>query len=65
MIKNNSMKFFLETIKSNLWGLNLEDWAVSSVGTGNSVDSWYWVVSLENYKTREEKKIMIPCYKDD
>lgn len=65
MIKNNSMKFFLETIKSNLWGLNLEDWAVSSVGTGNSVDNWYWVVSLENYKTREEKKIMIPCYKDD
>ena len=64
MIENNSIKFFLETIKANLWGLNLEDWAVSSVGTGNSVDGWYWVVSLENYKTREEKKIMIPCYKN-
>lgn len=64
MIENNSIKFFLETIKANLWGLNLEDWAVCSVGTGNLVDGWYWVVSLENYKTREEKKIMIPCYKN-
>lgn len=65
MIENNSIKFFLETIKANLWGLNLEDWAVCSVGTGKLVDGWYWVVSLENYKTREEKNIMIPCYKND
>lgn len=64
MIENNSMKFFLNRLEANLWGLNLEDWAVSSVGTGNSVDGWYWVISLENYKTREEKKIMIPCYKN-
>lgn len=64
MIKNNSIKFFLDRLEANLWGLNLEDWAVSSIGTGNSVDGWYWVVSLENYKTREEKKIMIPCYKN-
>lgn len=64
MIENNSIKFFLETIKANLWEINLEDWAVSSIGTGNSVDGWYWVVNLENYKTREEKKIIIPCYKN-
>ena len=64
MIQNNSIKFVLDRLEANLWGLNLEDWAVSSVGTGNSVDCWYWVVSLENYKTREEKKIVIPCYKN-
>lgn len=64
MIENNSIKFFLDRLEANLWGLNLEEWAVCSVGTGNSVDGWYWVVSLENYKTREEKKIMIPCYKN-
>ena len=65
MIQNNSIKFFLDRLEANLCGLNLEYWAVSSIGTGNSVDGWYWVVSLENYKTREEKKIMIPCYKDN
>ena len=64
MIENNSIKFFLDRLEANLWGLNLEEWAVCSVGTGNSVDGWYWVVSLENYKTREEKKIVIPCYKN-
>ena len=64
MIQNNSIKFFLDRLEANLWGLNLEDWAVSSFGTGNLVDSWYWVVTLLNYKTREEKKVMISCYKN-
>lgn len=65
MIENNSMKFFLDRLEANLWGLNLEDWAISSVGTGNSVEGWYWIIILENYKTREEKKIMIPFYKNN
>ena len=65
MIKNNSMKFFLDRLEANLWGLNLEDWAVSSFGTGNSIEGWFWVVTLLNYDTNEEKKIRIPCYKDD
>lgn len=65
MIKNNSVKFFLDRLEANLCGLNLEDWGVCSVGTGNLVDGWYWVISLKNYKTREEKNIMIPCYKND
>lgn len=64
MIENNSVKFFLDRLEANLCGLNLADWAVCSVGTGNLVDSWYWVVTLLNYKTREEKKVMIPCYKN-
>lgn len=65
MIENNSMKFFLDRLEANLWGLNLEDWAISSVGIGNSVEGWYWIIILENYKTREEKKIMIPFYKNN
>ena len=65
MIKNNSMKFFLDRLEANLWGLNLEDWAVSSFGTGSSIEGWFWVVTLLNYNTSEEKKIRIPCYKDD
>ena len=65
MIKNNSMKFFLDRLEANLWGLNLEDWAVSSFGTGSSIEGWFWVVTLLNYNTNEEKKIRIPGYKDD
>lgn len=65
MIKNNSMKFFLDRLEANLWGLNLEDWGVSSFGTGNSIEGWFWVVTLLNYNTNEEKKIKVPCYKDD
>lgn len=65
MIKNNSIKFFLDRLEANLWGLNLEEWAVSSFGTGNSTEGWFWVVTLLNYDTNEEKKIRIPCYKDD
>ena len=65
MIKNNSMKFFLDRLEANLWGLNLEDWGVSSFGTGNSIEGWFWVVNLVNYSTNEEKQIRIPCYKDE
>lgn len=65
MIKNNSMKFFLDRLEANLWGLNLEDWAVSSFGTGSSIEGWFWVVTLLNYNTNEEKRIRIPCYKDE
>lgn len=65
MIQNNSIKFFLNRLETNLWGLNLEDWAVSSFGTGHLENDWFWVVTLLNYNTNEEKKIKIPCYKDD
>ena len=65
MIQNNSIKFFLDKLEVNLWGLNLEDWAVSSFGTGYLANDWFWVVNLINYNTNEEKKIRIPCYKDD
>lgn len=64
MIDNNSIKFFLDTIKANLWGLDLEDWAVCSVGTGRFNDDWYWHISLKNVKTKDEKDIKIPCYKN-
>lgn len=65
MIENNSIKFFLDRLEANLCGLNLEDWAVSSFGTGHLENDWFWVVTLVNYNTNEEKKIKIPCYKDD
>ena len=65
MIENNSIKFFLDRLETNLRGLNLEDWAVSSFGTGHLKNNWFWVVNLVNYNTNEEKKIKIPCYKDD
>lgn len=65
MIQNNSIKFFLDRLEANLWGFNLEDWAVSSFGTGHSKEGWFWVVTLLNYKTNEDKKIRIPCYKDE
>ena len=65
MIQNNSIKFFLDKLEANLLGLNLEDWAISSFGTGHLANGWFWVVNLVNYSTNEEKKIRIPCYKDD
>lgn len=65
MIQNNSIKFVLDRLEANLWGLNLEDWAVSSFGTGHSAIGWFWVVNLVNYNTNEEKNIRIPCYKND
>ena len=65
MIQNNSIKFVLDRLEANLWGLKLEDWAVSSFGTGHLANGWFWVVNLVNYNTNEEKKIRIPCYKDD
>lgn len=65
MIQNNSIKFVLDRLEANLWGLNLEDWAVSSFGTGHLAKGWFWVVNLVNYNTNEEKQIRIPCYKDD
>lgn len=64
MIDNNSIKFFLDTIKANLWGLDLEDGAVCSVGTGRFNDDWYWHIGLKNVKTKDEKDIKIPCYKN-
>lgn len=64
MIENNSIKFFLDTLKSNLWGMNLEDWAVCSIGTGNFNNDWYWHICLKNVQTKEEKTIKIPCYKN-
>lgn len=65
MIQNNSIKFLLDKLEANLLGLNLEDWAISSFGTGHLANGWFWVVNLVNYSTNEEKKIRIPCYKDD
>lgn len=65
MIQNNSIKFFLDKLEANLLGLNLEDWAISSFGTGHLANGWFWVVNLVNYSTNEEKKIRTPCYKDD
>lgn len=65
MIQNNSMKFFLDRLEANLLGLNLEDWAVSSFGTGRFNDDWYWNIKLENIKTQEDKEIKIPCYKNN
>ena len=65
MIQNNSIKFFLDRLEANLWGLNLEDWAVSSFGTGRLANDWFWAVNLVNYNTNEKKQIRIPCYKDN
>ena len=65
MIENNSIKFFLDRLEANLWGMNLEDWAVSSIGTCLFNGDWYWHISLKNVKTKKEKDIKIPYYKNN
>lgn len=60
----NSLKFFLDNLMANLWELELDNWVVTSLGSGRRNDKWCWTICLKNNKTHEEKIIRIPCYKD-
>ena len=60
----NSIKFFLDSLKENIEELNLDDWVVTSLGSGRHDNDYHWTIRLKNSKTREEKNIQIPCYKD-
>ena len=60
----NSIKFFLGSFIENIQGLDLDEWTVASLGSGHCNDNWYWNIYLKNSRTKEEKIIRIPCYKD-
>lgn len=60
----NSIKFFLDSFKASVYGLDSEDWVVTSIGSGRCNDEWYWTIYLKNSKAHEEKIIRILCYKD-
>ena len=60
----NSIGFFLQKLTGQLWGKSTTDWVVTSLGSGRRNDEWCWVIYLKNDKTKEEKIIRIPCYKD-
>lgn len=64
MIEYRSVKFFFDTLQANLWGLNLEEWVATSIGSGRRDDAWTWCIYLENVKSKEEKIVRIPCYMD-
>nr|DAG70884.1 MAG TPA: hypothetical protein [Caudoviricetes sp.] len=60
----NSIKFFLDKFITQVWGLSESDWVVTSLGSGIGDKGSYWSIWIKNDKTREEKQIRIPCYKD-
>lgn len=60
----NSIKFFLDKFITQVWGLSESDWVVTSLGSGIGDNGSYWSIWIKNAKTREEKQIRIPCYKD-
>lgn len=60
----NSIKFFLDKFITQVWGLSETDWVVTTIGSGCYDDRWYWSIWIRNIKTKEEKNIKIPCYKN-
>ena len=60
----NSIGFFLHNLTGQLWGKSTTDWVVTSLGSGCDDNDRYWSIAIKNIKTREEKRIKIPCYKD-
>lgn len=60
----NSIKFFLDKFITQVWGLSETDWVVTTIGSGRYDDRWYWSIWIRNIKTKEEKNIKIPCYKN-
>lgn len=61
----NSIKFFLDKFITQVWGLSETDWVVTTIGSErDSNDNWTWMIYLKNSKTKEEKIIRIPIYKD-
>lgn len=60
----NSIGFFLHKLTGQLWGKSTTDWVVTSLGSGCDGNDQYWSIAIKNIKTREEKRIKIPCYKD-
>lgn len=63
-MNHNSIKFFLDKFLTQVWGLSETEWVVTSLGSGHWDDGWYWSILIKNIKTKEEKNIKIPCYKD-
>ena len=63
-MNHNSIKFFLDKLITQLWGLSETEWVVKSLGSGKCENEWCWSIFIENIKTNEEKIIRIPCYKD-
>lgn len=61
---HNSVNFFLDSFKANIVGLDLDEWTVTSMGSGRCDNNWHWTIYLKNSRTKEEKIIRIPCYKD-
>lgn len=65
MIKYISIDSFLKTLLANIWGMDLTNWVVSSVGSRVDVENkWFWLLRLKNIETKEEKRIKIPMYRD-
>lgn len=60
----NSIGFFLQKLTGQLWGKSTTDWVVTSLGSECDDNDRYWSIAIKNIKTREEKIIKIPCYKD-
>lgn len=60
-----SIDSFLKELLANLWGLDLKNWVVSSVGSRvDYEDKWFWLIRLKNVETKAEKRIKIPMYRD-
>lgn len=65
MVKYISIDSFLKELLANLWGLDLKNWVVSSVGSRVDYENkWFWLIRLKNVETKAEKRVKIPMYMD-
>ena len=60
----HSLNYFIGEFMTQILELNRNDWVVTSLGSGCDDNDRYWSIAIKNIKTREEKRIEIPCYKD-
>lgn len=65
MVKYISIDSFLKKLLANLWGLDLKNWVVSSVGSRVDYENkWFWLIRLKNVETKAEKRVKIPMCMD-